>query len=141
VSGAGEALFPQGYHQLVVDLLQDLSNLDGNEYLDQLFRLRNERLARTYELRLADKPLLEAVQELARARDDDGYMATVEETADGVVLAEHNCPIYDVAQRFPRACQCEHELFERVLHVTIKREDSLVDGDPSCRYRIVDAHR
>ena len=64
-----------------------------------------------------------------------------EETPDGAVLAEHNCPIYDVAQRFPRACQCEHELFERVLHVTITREDSLVDGGQSCRYRIVDAHR
>ena len=68
-------------------------------------------------------------------------MATVENTADGVVLAEHNCPIYEVAQRFPRACQCEHELFERVLNVSIVREDSLVDGGPSCRYRIVDAHR
>jgi predicted ArsR family transcriptional regulator len=140
VSDAGEALFPQGYHQLVVDLLQDLSGLDGSEHLDRLFRLRNERLARTYQIRLADKPFAEAVQELARARDDDGYMASVEDTEGGLVLSEHNCPIYDVALRFPNACQCEQELFERVLNVTVTREKSLVEGAPACRYRIVDAN-
>jgi predicted ArsR family transcriptional regulator len=140
VSEAGEALFPKGYHQLLVDILQDLAQLKGEEQLSELFRLRNERLARMYKIRLADKPFPEAVHELARARDDDGYMATVEETADGLVLAEHNCPIYDVAQRFPGACQCEHELFERVLNAQIKRENSLVDGSTACRYRITDAH-
>jgi predicted ArsR family transcriptional regulator len=140
VSDAGDALFPQGYHQLVVELLQDLSDTDGVEQLERLFRLRNERLARTYRVRLADKPFTEAVYELARARDDDGYMASVENTEGGLVLAEHNCPIYDVAMRFPNACQCEQELFERVLNVTIKRENSLVEGAPACRYRIVDAN-
>ncbi len=140
VSEAGEALFPQGYHQLVVELLQDLTSTNGDEYLDRLFRHRNERLARTYAIRLANKPFAEAVYELARARDDDGYMATVEQTDDGLVLSEHNCPIYDVAQRYPGACQCEQELFERVLNATVKREKTLVDGSSSCRYRIVDAH-
>jgi predicted ArsR family transcriptional regulator len=141
VSERGEALFPQGYHQLVVDLLQDLSTLEGSEQLDRLFRLRNERLAKTYQLRLADKPFAEAVRELARARDDDGYMASVESRGRELVLAEHNCPIYDVALRFPNACQCEQELFERLLNnATVKREDTLVEGASACRYRIVDAN-
>ena len=87
----------------------------------------------------ADKPLTEAVRELARARDDDGYMATVEEEGNSLVLSEHNCPIYDVAQRFPQACQCEHELFERVLNRPVKREITLVQGAPACRYRISSA--
>jgi len=141
VSDRGETLFPQGYHQLVVDLLQDLSALEGSEQLDRLFRLRNERLAKTYQLRLADKPFAEAVRELARARDDDGYMASVENTSSGLVLAEHNCPIYDVALRYPNACQCEQELFERVLNnATVKREITLVEGAPACQYRIIDAN-
>ncbi|HLG50693.1 MAG TPA: MarR family transcriptional regulator [Chloroflexota bacterium] len=136
VSETGGTLFPQAYHQLLVDLLQDLSALEGEEKLQRLFLLRNERLARIYRIRLADKPLGEAIRELARARDDDGYMATVEEDERGLVLAEHNCPIYDVAQRFPQACQCEHELFERLLNTRVQREATLVDGAPSCRYRI-----
>jgi predicted ArsR family transcriptional regulator len=134
VSEAGEAHFPQGYNQLVVDLLQDLTVLQGDQPLDQLFRLRNERLAKSYSLRLAGLSFSEAVQELARARNDDGYMATVEEENGRIVLSEHNCPIYDVAQRFPHACACEHQLFEKVLQTPIKRELTLVEGGTSCRY-------
>lgn len=136
VSESGDALFPQGYNQLLVDLLEDLSNLEGDQKLEHLFHLRNERLARSLEVRVGDKPLTEAVRELARARDDDGYMATVEEEGNSLVLSEHNCPIYDVAQRFPQACQCEHELFERVLNRPVKREITLVQGASACRYRI-----
>jgi predicted ArsR family transcriptional regulator len=134
VSEAGEAHFPQTYNRLVVDLLQDLSALDGDGQVNRLFHLRNERLAKTYGLRLAGLPFAEAVQELARARNDDGYMASVEERDGHLVLSEHNCPIYDVAQRFPQACQCEHELFEKVLQTTIKRELTLVEGGTACRY-------
>lgn len=136
VSESGDALFPQGYNQLLVDLLEDLTNLEGEKKLEHLFNLRNDRLLRTYRLRLADKPFGEAVRELAKARDDDGYMATVEEDEGSLVITEHNCPIYDVAQRFPQACQCEHELFERVLNAPVKREVTLVEGAPACRYRI-----
>ena len=134
VSEAGEAHFPQAYNRLVVDLLQDLTALGGEGQLDRLFHLGNERLAKTYALRLAGLPFTEAIHELARARNDDGYMASVEEKDGHLVLTEHNCPIYDVAQRFPHACQCEHELFEKVLQTTIKRELTLVEGGSACRY-------
>ena len=136
VSEAGEAQFPQGYNRLVVDLLQDLAVLNGEQQLERLFQLRNERLVRSYQVRLDGKPLREAVGELARVRNDDGYMASVEEDDQGLVLSEHNCPIYEVAQRFPHACQCEQELFERVLHTPVIRELTLVEGASACRYRI-----
>src|SRR5438876_12356479 len=51
ISGAGEALFPQGYNQLVVDLLQDLQEQEGEQKLERLFRQRNERLEHVYQLR------------------------------------------------------------------------------------------
>lgn len=138
LSETSDALFPQGYNQLLVDFLQDLSDLEGEKKVERLFQLRNERLAHTYRLRLADKPLGEAVRELARARDDDGYMASVREEEGGLVLAEHNCPIYDVAQRFPRICQCEQELFQNLLKVNVTRETTVTDGASSCRYRIAE---
>ncbi|MGH2460821.1 MAG: helix-turn-helix transcriptional regulator [Chloroflexota bacterium] len=136
LSESSDTLFPQGYNELLVDFLQDLSDLEGETQIERLFQLRNERLARTYQLRMADKPLGEAVRELARARDDDGYMATVREDDRGLVLAEHNCPIYDVAQRFPQVCQCEQRLFQSLLKVNVTRETTVTDGASSCRYRI-----
>jgi predicted ArsR family transcriptional regulator len=138
VSVAGEQTFPTGYHDLIVDLLDDFSALGGEQQLDRLFQRRNERLAQTYQLRLVGKSLSEAVQELAKARDAEGYMVTVEESDGGLVLSEHNCPIISVAQRFPTACQCEHELFEKVLNASMTREITLAQGGSVCRYRIED---
>lgn len=137
LSANGEATFPRAYHQLLVDLLQDLSQLEGDTHLNELFDLRNERLAKTYQIRLAGKPFSEAVRELARARDDDGYMASLEASDEGgFVLSEHNCPIIDVAQRFPQACTCEHQLFERVLGAPVKRVSTQAEGAAACRYHI-----
>jgi predicted ArsR family transcriptional regulator len=138
VSEAGERTFPTGYHDLVVDLLDDFNTLAGEQQLDRLFQRRNERLAQTYQLRLVGKSLSEAVHELAKARDAEGYMVTVEEGKGGLVLSEHNCPIISVAQRFPSACQCEHELFEKVLNASLTREVTLAQGGSVCRYRIED---
>jgi len=134
LSESGDALFPQRYDQFVVDMLQDITSLEGEEKLVRLFNLRNDRVAQTYQIRLQDKPFREAVRELAKARDDDGYMANLEEGNGGFVISEHNCPIYDVAQRFPQACQCEHELFQRLLNVNVTRESTLIDGATACRY-------
>ena len=133
---AAEALFPHTYNRLAMDLLAELEALDGEEKLRRLFRARNERLSRTYELRLADKDLPQQIEELARLRDEEGYMA-VFEIRDGIfVLREHHCPIYEVAQRHPEACNCEQELFQRLLNKDVRRETRLVDGQPSCEYRI-----
>ena len=44
--------------------------------------------------------------------------------------------IIGVAQRFPTACQCEHELFEKVLNASVTREVTLAQGGSVCRYRI-----
>jgi predicted ArsR family transcriptional regulator len=63
-------------------------------------------------------------------------MAVFEVKDGAFVLREHNCPIYEVAQRHPEACHCEAELFERVLNRAVKRETSLVDGQPCCEYKI-----
>ncbi len=133
-----DSFFPQTYDQLAVELLDDLVALDGEEKLDRLFQARTERLSRTYQLRLADKDLPERLEELARLRDEEGYMAVLERKAGSFVLREHNCPIYDVAQRHREACNCEQELFKRVLNKDVKREMTMVDGQPCCEYRIED---
>ena len=134
VSEAGETHFPQAYNRLAVDLLQDLAVLGGENQIDRLFKLRNQRMAQAYGIRLAGMAFPEAVEELARARNDDGYMASISEVDGRIVLTEHNCPIYDVAHRFPLACQCEHELFEQVLNVPVTRQLTLVEGGTSCQY-------
>ncbi|MBI2940596.1 MAG: MarR family transcriptional regulator [Chloroflexi bacterium] len=134
-------VFPQGYQQFAIDLLGEIVDREGREKLDYLFLARAQRLEQAYTNRLGDvgddqKGFIERLRELARFRDEDGYMAALEETPDGFILREHNCPIYEVAQRFPQACSCEHDLFRRLLKSEIKRETSLLEGAPSCQFHI-----
>jgi predicted ArsR family transcriptional regulator len=131
-----ESLFPQHYDRLAVELLDDLVALDGRQSLGRLFAAQTERLSHSYEVRLQDKDLSEQLVELARLRDEEGYMAVFEVKDGSFVLREHHCPIFEVAQRHPEACNCEQELFERVLRTAVHLETRLVDGKPFCEYRI-----
>ncbi len=129
-------LFPQTYNQVLIDILEDLRDLDGDEKVKLLLDQRNKRLLERYGRRIADKPLVEKVRELANARDEDGYMATFEVEGDQLVLTEHNCPIYEMAARLPQTCSCEHDLFRELLQTEVTREVTMTDGASCCRYTI-----
>lgn len=135
---AANSYFPRAYHQLAVDLLDELLASDGEEKLGDLFRARAQRLGVSYEMKLAGKDLGEKVRELARLRDEEGYMAVFERHGDNFVLRELNCPIFEIAQRHPAACNCEQELFSRVLRRDVRREARIVDGQAACEYHIGD---
>ena len=62
-------LFPQTYNHILIDILEDLRDLYGDEKVKSLLEKRNERLLERYGRRIADKPLPEKVRELANARD------------------------------------------------------------------------
>lgn len=131
---AADTLFPQGYRQLSLDLIADLVALDGEEKLEQLLRARNARLVQERVAPIEDPD--QRVYELVRLRNEDGYMVSVEEQPDSYLIREHNCPIYEVASRFPVACQCEADLFTAVINKPVVRERSIVEGDESCTYRV-----
>lgn len=135
-----KAYFPQAYRELALGILDGLSSLaadQGADLLRTLFRSHNQRLGQLYQLRLASKPdLVSKIRELAQARDEEGYMTTLEQDGDAIVLKEHNCPIYAVAQRHPAACECEAELLQGLLGMPVARRARLVDGDAACTYVI-----
>jgi predicted ArsR family transcriptional regulator len=136
LTGEAASLFPKAYDRLAVDLLDEVVSMDGEEKLGRLFRVRNEKLVSQYMDRLGNKGFVERLEELARLRDEEGYMAVLRHREGSYVLTEHHCPIYAVAQRFPAACECEAELFKQVLDRDVERETRLVDGQASCTYRI-----
>jgi len=141
LTNSADTFFPRTYDRLAVDLLDELLASDGEEKLGRLFRARSERLGDSYEQHLAEKGLSEndlggKVRELARMRDEEGYMAVFEHRGGSFVLREHNCPIFEVAQRHPAACSCEQELFQRVLNKSVTRESRIVDGQASCEYLV-----
>ncbi len=131
-----EALFPKGYHQLVLNLLECLAAEEGMGRVDELFEHRKERLIATYAPRLEGKTLEERVAEIARIMSENGYMARWQKTERGYVLTEHNCALYHVARVYPQPCQTELAFIRELLGVEVTRINHIASGGTCCSYVI-----
>ena len=130
------SLFPTTYANFAVGLMHEVAKFNGPDFINKVFRGRMEAQLEAYQLRLKGKTLCDRVRELARIRDEEGYMARFHENEDGYVLIEHNCPIAVIAQEYPRVCEIELALFRQSLGAKVIREEHLMQGSHRCCYRI-----
>ena len=130
------SLFPTTYANFAVGLMHEVAKFNGPGFINKVFRGRMESQLETYQQRLAGKALRERIEELARIRDEEGYMARFEEAEDDYILTEHNCPIAVIAQEYPRVCEIELALFRQSLGAKVVREEHLMQGSHKCCYRI-----
>ena len=130
------SLFPTTYANFAVGLMHEVAKFNGPGFINKVFRGRMKAQLETYQLRLEGKTLCERVKELARIRDEEGYMARFDENGDDYVLIEHNCPIAVIAREYPHVCEIELALFRQSLGVKVVREEHLMQGSHRCCYRI-----
>ena len=130
------SLFPTTYANFAVGLMHEVAKFNGPGFINKVFRERMKAQLKTYQLRLEGKTLSERVKELARIRDEEGYMARFDENEDDYVLIEHNCPIAVIAEEYPHVCEIELALFRQSLGAKIVREEHLMQGSHRCCYRI-----
>jgi predicted ArsR family transcriptional regulator len=148
VTPAAQSAFPASYDRLSEGLLHAVAAVGGKALLDEVFRTRRAMLAASARGRLqaeglADAPLADRVEALARIQDELGYLASAERCSgpDGqpngtIRLREHNCAIYAIATEHPDACRCEIGWFRDVLGARVVRESHIAAGARSCTYRI-----
>jgi DeoR family suf operon transcriptional repressor len=138
VTDAADAVFPKAYGELTNELLGYVSDRDP-ELVDDLFARRREHRIEAAQARLARKRGLGAkVAELTRILDEDGYLASYEKVAPGVYrIAEHNCAIWAVAQRYGQACSSEIEFIRAVLpEAHVERVQHMIAGARRCAYEV-----
>lgn len=130
------SLFPTTYANFAVGLMHEVAKFNGPGFINKVFRGRMKAQLEAYQLRLKGKTLCERVKELARIRDEEGYMARFDENEDDYVLIEHNCPIAVIAQEYPQVCEIETALFRQSLGAKVVRVEHLMQGSHRCCYRI-----
>ena len=130
------SLFPTTYASFAVGLMHEVAKFNGPGFINKVFRERMKSQLEAYQRRLKDKTLPERVKELARIRDEEGYMARCDENENDYILIEHNCPIAVIAEEYPRVCEIELALFRQSLGAKITREEHLMQGSHRCCYRI-----
>jgi predicted ArsR family transcriptional regulator len=138
-----DRLFPDAYAELSVALLDAVGETFGSSGVDRLLHTRLARQKREYGARIdREAPLSKKLQQLAKIRSEEGYMAEVRaEGPKAFVFLENHCPICAAATACQGLCATEIELFQSVLGpgVRISRTEHIIDGERRCAYRVTNS--
>jgi predicted ArsR family transcriptional regulator len=135
-----DRLFPEAYAELSVALIDSVKDAFGEEGLERVLTSRCARQRVDYGKRI--KPgdsLQKKLQELAKVRTEEGYMAEVRSEGEGgFLLIENHCPICAAANACQGFCATELDLFRSVLGpgVAVERAEHIISGDHRCVYRV-----
>lgn len=135
---AGNARFPDTHAQLTIKLIGSVRQLFGEAGLDKLITQREEESRSAYALACSAPDLPTRLRQLAAVRDEEGYMARVEDDGEDWLLIEDHCPICAAARTCQGFCRSELQLFQEVVGpgATIVREQHLLANAMRCVYRI-----
>lgn len=135
-----DRFFPDAYAELNVSLINALGDAFGAKGLERVLEARCARQQADYARRIKPSATLkQKLQQLARVRTEEGYMAEVKSGEKGSFLfIENHCPICVAATQCQGICTTELDLFRKVLgpDVAIEREEHIISGARRCTYRI-----
>jgi len=132
----GESVFPNGYRDTLSDVLGQVAERDGRDAVVAIFDARYAALTRRLKAELDAAPREQRLNVVARVLTEAGYMAEWRE-ADGTFrLAEHNCAMRAIVDRFPEICAAEERFLKDVLDAEVVRGAHIVRGCNSCEYAI-----
>ena len=132
----GEALFPRRYEEALTLLLERVVARDGRQAAIELFEEHYRELVADWSAELADADPCGRLELVARLMTEAGYMAEWREAAGRFRLAEHNCAVRAVAERFPEVCVAEENFLRHALGAHVERSAHIASGCNACEYTI-----
>jgi predicted ArsR family transcriptional regulator len=134
----GQRLFGQRYDRMCLEILENARSVGGEALVEALFDARQKNLIKQYKQVAGQSDWRERVRSVAKIRDDEGYMASVEAKDGDVTLVERHCPISCVASAHPALCELELKLIQKTMGpgVKVERSEHMMQGDHVCRYRV-----
>ncbi|MCD6037628.1 MAG: putative transcriptional regulator, partial [Nitrososphaeraceae archaeon] len=112
LTSQSKTVFPKSYSAIATHALDFIERNMGKEGVEKVLHERQSELFDQYYKRLKDLDFDKQVKELARIRDEEGYIAeSKKESKSGgggkYVLLEYNCPIIHIAEKHWEACSTE----------------------------------
>ncbi|MBK9145875.1 MAG: ArsR family transcriptional regulator [Candidatus Melainabacteria bacterium] len=135
LSEKAESLFPSGFQNLAMDLLDAVFEQQGHKGVMKILEARNQKRSVSLLERVKDKDLKERVKEVSRIFSEDGYMTEWKELPDGnFFIFQRHCALHDVANQYRQVCALEPQLMSSLLGVKVTREKYMLQNDPVCGY-------
>ncbi|MBI2071985.1 MAG: MarR family transcriptional regulator [Gemmatimonadetes bacterium] len=132
----GEALFPKRYEEALTAALEFVERHGGREAVRRFFAEHFGEEAEKLKARLGEASLEERLAAVAELLSRQGFMAEWATDGAGVRIAEHNCAMHAVAERFPEVCHEELEFLKQVLGRDVERKSHIVAGCNACEYSV-----
>ncbi len=130
-----EALFPSGFQNLAIDLLDLVYEQSGHQGVMELLSRRNDRMAARLQSRVAGKAPKARVEEVAKIFTEFGYMTDWEALPDGnFIMYQRHCAVHDLANQYRQLCALEPKLMETLLGMKVTRQQYILRNDPVCGY-------
>jgi predicted ArsR family transcriptional regulator len=138
LTSQSKSVFPKSYSAIATHALDFIEKNMGKNAVEQVLYERQSELYDQYYKRLKGLNFDKQVKELARIRDEEGYIAESKKSkSDGKhILLEYNCPIIHIAEKHWEACSTETELFEKLLGAKIETTHRAAKGDSVCKFMI-----
>jgi DeoR family suf operon transcriptional repressor len=136
LSERGDALFPNRYESELTAALEFLEKSAGRDAVRRFFEQRFRRQADEILARLGDAPFERRVSAVVEFLRLEGFMPNLSVDAGNVRLAEHNCAMHAVAQRFPEVCDTELQFLTELLGPGVHRDRHIASGCNACEYAI-----
>ncbi len=132
----GEALFPKRYEEALTAALGFVERHGGRQAVGRFFAEHFGEEAEKLKARLSQASLEERLAAVAELLSRQGFMAEWTTDGPGVRIAEHNCAMHAVAERFPEVCHEELEFLKQVLGRDVERKSHIVAGCNACEYSV-----
>jgi predicted ArsR family transcriptional regulator len=129
-------LFYKDYGDLARFLLQEVTETQGADVLQDVLRRVGDKLADLYRDQVGDRGLSDRISAWADLLDQRGVTVEIEKTEEGFVLREYGCPYQNVALGNRAVCDMERQVMARLLESGVRLTHCVLDGYRGCQFAI-----
>jgi predicted ArsR family transcriptional regulator len=137
LTDAADELFPQSYGELARHLVSEVKETMGEEEAEAIFRRVADRVARGGPRFDESQSFEERLTQVVDFMEGQGFISRWEETDEGYVITNINCPYRIVTREHDEVCIMDTEILTKLLGVVPQRTSSMQQGEGSCSFLLV----
>jgi predicted ArsR family transcriptional regulator len=134
---AAEDLFPHSYGELARHLVSEVKETMGEEEAEAILLRVADRIVREAPAPVPGQTFEDRLAQVVDFMEGRGFLSRYEETDQGFIMTNINCPYRHVSQEHEEVCLMDTEILTKLLGVTPQRMSSMREGEPACSFLLV----
>lgn len=124
------------YARMCADVLTHLKELFGEGLVLEVLTRRNNKLLEELSPHMEGLTLEQKIYRLAEFLTEQGYQASFYFENGAWYLEQGRCPKLALSMEHVEFCHAELDMYQKLLGVSVVRQERIAAGGDCCRYRI-----